>query len=88
MIKKGIQRSLQVTLCFAIIAAVSWWLLPFAVPLPEKLKQPLPVSPTFLAADGSPLRQLLNDEGQRVIQPALASEIPRTLIHATLAAEV
>jgi len=87
MIKKGIQRSLRVTLCFAIIAAVAWWLLPFTVPLPEKLKQPLPVSPTFLAADGSPLRQFLNDEGQRVIQPALAPEIPQTLIHATLAAE-
>jgi penicillin-binding protein 1C len=71
-------------LCAA--ASVGWWLLPLAVPLPEKLAKPPPASPVFLAADGSPLRQLLDEEGQRS-QPVSFEEIPEILLHATLAAE-
>ncbi|MCE9520241.1 MAG: penicillin-binding protein 1C, partial [Verrucomicrobia bacterium] len=55
--------------------------------LPKKLLQPLPASPTFLAADGTPLRQMLSADGQRVAQPVNLPEIPVDLIHATLAAE-
>jgi penicillin-binding protein 1C len=69
------------------MAAVTWWLLPFAVPLPAKLLQPLPASPTFLAADGTPLRMMLSGDGQRVAQPVSRNAIPDDFIYATLAAE-
>lgn len=68
-------------------AATAWWVLPWCVPVPERLTRPLPVSPTFLSSDGRPLRQLLSAEGQRVAQPVRFEELPAPLIHATLAAE-
>ncbi len=77
----------KVFLAAALAAALAWWALPWAVPLPEKLLQPLPASPTFLAADGSPLRQMLSTDGQRVAPVVSLQEIPDDLIHATLAAE-
>ncbi|MEZ0273538.1 MAG: penicillin-binding protein 1C [Roseimicrobium sp.] len=72
--------------CLLIIGLV-WWVLPWCVPLPAKLEQPLPVSPVFLAADGTPLRQLLSEEGQRTLAPVSREELPESLVHATLAAE-
>lgn len=71
----------------ALLGAVGWWILPWAVSLPPKLEQPLPVSPAFLAADGTPLRLLLSAEGQRTLAPVLRSELPEKLVQATLAAE-
>jgi penicillin-binding protein 1C len=71
----------------ALLGALGWWVLPWAVPLPTKLQQPLPVSPVFLAADGTPLRQLLSIDGQRILAPASRAELPEMLVHATLAAE-
>ena len=76
----------RVGLATAATAAVAWWVLPFAVRLPTKLASPPPCSPTYLAADGSPLRQLLDEEGQRSIA-VVFEDVPETLIHATLAAE-
>ncbi len=70
-----------------IMAACAWWALPWAVPLPEKLLQPLQASPTFLATDGTPLRQMLSADGQRVASLVSLEDIPYDLIHATLAAE-
>ena len=67
--------------------AVVWWLLPWAVPLPAKLRQPTRPSPVFLAADGTPLRQLLDDEGQRAAPVTGLDAIPPMLVRATLAAE-
>jgi penicillin-binding protein 1C len=49
--------------------------------------RPQPVSPTFLSADGMPLRQLLCADGQRVARIVTYEELPPMLIHATLAAE-
>ncbi|MFZ4765617.1 MAG: transglycosylase domain-containing protein, partial [Roseimicrobium sp.] len=70
----------------ALIAGV-WWALPWSVRLPDRLLRPLAISPTFIAADGSPLRQLLNSEGQRADPPVDFGTLPSLLIHATLAAE-
>ncbi len=85
--KKAIKRSALVTIMGAVPAALCWWALPFMVPLPPKLLEPLPASPIYLAADGSPLRQLLSEEGQRTSAPVSYSQIPQAIIHATLAAE-
>lgn len=85
--QKVIKRSTHATLAMAVITALCWWVLPFVVPLPPKLLEPLPTSPLYLSADGSPLRQLLSDEGQRTATPASYDQIPHSLIHATLAAE-
>ncbi|MEI6537583.1 MAG: transglycosylase domain-containing protein, partial [Verrucomicrobiaceae bacterium] len=70
----------------ALLAAV-WWGLPFALPLPGKLTEPVAPSLTFLASDGTPLRQLLTGNGQRVAQPLVFNDIPKPLLQATLAAE-
>lgn len=67
--------------------ALGWWGLPWLVPLPESLLTPRDVSPVFLARDGSPLRQLLTQDGQRVGPPTPFAQLPPHLIHATLAAE-
>ncbi|CAN5731142.1 hypothetical protein BH11VER1_BH11VER1_27650 [soil metagenome] len=82
-----IKRGTHAALAGAVTAAFCWWVLPFLVPLPPKLLEPLPISPVYLAADGTPLRQLLSDEGQRTALPVPYDEIPSTLIQATLAAE-
>ncbi len=76
-----------VALAGVVCAALLWWAVPFAVRMPKKLKQPLPSSVTFLAADGSPLRQMLTQDGDRVTEVAAYAELPSDLIHATLAAE-
>jgi penicillin-binding protein 1C len=70
-----------------MLAALGWWALPFALPMPGRLKQPLPSSVTFLAADGTPLRQMLTPDGDRVTQVATYAELPVDLVHATMAAE-
>ncbi|MEY4484127.1 MAG: penicillin-binding protein [Verrucomicrobiota bacterium] len=82
-----LKRSTRVALAMVVTTAFCWWVLPFLVPLPPKLLEPLPVSPVYLAADGSPLRQLLSDEGQRTAMFVPYDEIPRALIQATLSAE-
>lgn len=81
------RRLLRATIGCASLFALGWWILPWAVPLPEGLLKPQNVSPTFLAADGTPLRQLLTQDGQRVGAPVPFEQIPPALLHATLAAE-
>jgi penicillin-binding protein 1C len=78
---------LRCGLAFLAIATLGWWALPFALPLPEKLVKAQQVSPTYLASDGSPLRQLLTTEGQRVSAPIPYADLPQNLIQATLAVE-
>ena len=82
--RKGILTALAVVV---LGIATAWWVLPWCVPLPEKLTKPLPVSPTFISSDGKPLRQLLSAEGQRVARLVKYEELPQALVHATLAAE-
>src|SRR4051812_20459838 len=82
------RRGLFLILAVVMVGiAMAWWVAPWCVPLPERLMRPLPVSPTFLAADGRPLRQLLSTEGQRVAGVTRFEELPKMLVHATLAAE-
>ncbi len=81
---KRLGKALLIT---AALMAVMWWALPFALPLPGKLTEPVASSLTFLASDGTPLRQLLTNDGQRVAQPVSFEDIPEHLLHATLAAE-
>ncbi|RBP46312.1 penicillin-binding protein 1C [Roseimicrobium gellanilyticum] len=71
----------------ALLGALGWWVLPWVAPLPPRLERPLPVSPVFLAADGTPLRQLLSVDGQRTLAPVSRMELPEKLVQATLAAE-
>src|SRR5687768_14076327 len=82
------RRRVLITLAVAMLSvATAWWVLPWCVPVPDRLTRPLPVSPAFLSSDGRPLRQLLSADGQRVAQPVRFEELPESLIHATLAAE-
>ena len=71
----------------ALAFAIVWWGLPWLAPLPERLMDPLPESPTYLATDGRPLRQMLSSDGQRVAAVVPLDEIPDLFVHATLAAE-
>lgn len=77
----------RVPFLLVTLFALGWWVLPWCVPLPARLTKPLPTSPTFLSADGRPLRQLLSAEGQRSAAPVTLDQVPQSLIHATLAAE-
>lgn len=73
---------------FCVVSfAVAWWGVPWALPMPPRLKTPLPPSVTFLAADGSPLRQMLTPDGERITLVTSYSQLPIDLVHATLAAE-
>jgi len=75
------------SLCLLVTVALGWYTLPFAAPLPPRLLHPQPVSPTYLAVDGTPLRQMLATDGQRVATPVTADDLPPALVHALLAAE-
>lgn len=71
-----------------VIGAVAvWWWLPWWVSLPDSLERPRPVSMRFVAEDGTPLRLMLDSEGQWSGPELSFDEIPRSLIDATLAAE-
>jgi len=68
-------------------AALSWWALPWCMGLPAELATPRAASVRYLARDGTPLRQLLTNEGDRVSDVVAFAELPGLLIKATLAAE-
>ena len=74
-----------------LLAGCLWGLgyhgLPRLVPVPEALLQPLPTGRIYLAADGTPLRHLLSEAGQRAGAEVPLAEIPEMLQQATLAAE-
>lgn len=68
-------------------AAVGWWVLPWCVSLPPALIKAQCTSVRYTARDGTPLRQLLSSDGNRVAEPLTYELLPARLIHATLAAE-
>ncbi len=68
-------------------AALGWHLLPWAFPLPDSLLTPRPVSAAYLARDGTPLRLLLDEAGQRSAPEVAFEDLPQALIHATVAVE-
>lgn len=80
--------------CFLILLAsllagalAAWYGAPWLVTLPPGLLTEQALSTRVLAADGTPLRMLLTEDGQRVAGAAQYEEIPATLRHAVLAAE-
>jgi penicillin-binding protein 1C len=82
------RKGILVAVAVAMLGiATVWWVVPWCVPLPGRLLRPQPLSPTFLSADGMPLRQLLSTDGQRVARVVTYEELPPMLIYATLAAE-
>lgn len=86
--KRSVLRALlRAAILLLFLAILGWWVLPLTVQLPDKLLQPQPVSTTFLAADGSKLRQLLTDDELRIASPAVYADLPQPLIHAVLSAE-
>ncbi|HCN28450.1 MAG TPA: penicillin-binding protein 1C [Verrucomicrobiales bacterium] len=68
-------------------ALAAWFGAPWLAPLPPALLAAQSVSTRFLAADGTPLRMLLTEEGQRVAGTASYADIPEHLRNAVLAAE-
>lgn len=81
------RRLLYFLITLLALAAVGWWGVPWLVPLPEALLRPPPASMLYLAADGTPLRHLLNEDGTRSAPPVAFQDIPPPLVHALLAAE-
>lgn len=66
---------------------IGWWVLPWCVSLPTALTEARPISARYLAEDGTPLRMLLNRDGEWTGDERSFDEIPRVLAEATLAAE-
>lgn len=71
----------------AAVVLPGWWLLPLAFDLPPALLQPRPVSARYLSRDGAPLRQLLDETGQRSAPEVEWEAIPPHLIQAVVAVE-
>ena len=63
----------------------TWWSLPFWVPLPDGLANPLQPSLTVVDRDGQPLRRTPGEAG--VSQPLTFDQLPVNFVHALLAAE-
>ena len=85
--RKRLRRILLASLPVVICAALVWWVLPWCVSLPETLLQPQASSLVYTARDGTPLRQLLTADGERVGRHVAFASLPDPLIKATLAAE-
>lgn len=81
------QRLLRIGLGMAGLGLLLWYALPWLVPVPAALEQPLNAGTQYLASDGAPLRHLLNEDGQRTTPFVPLEQIPEALIKATLAAE-
>ena len=73
-------------LAAAALAAAAYFLLPWALPWPDALSQPVPSGLRLTDRSGQPLRRLLAD-GHRSHPPGPLAEFPEFLIAATLAAE-
>ncbi|MEQ1751490.1 MAG: transglycosylase domain-containing protein, partial [Prosthecobacter sp.] len=80
-------RWMLITALPVLCAALGWWVLPWCVSLPDSLIQSRTPSVSFAASDGTPLRQLLTTEGDRVSGSIPFESLPAPLIKATLAAE-
>jgi penicillin-binding protein 1C len=77
----------RLTVLFALVVVMGWYALPWSVAWPVGLTTPQSRGRVYLAADGSPLRHLLNEKDERVASPVAFADLPEVLIHATLAAE-
>lgn len=76
---------------FAVIVSASmgiiWYLLPYAYELPPALLAPRPVSPRYFARDGTTLRLMLDETGQRSAPEVEWHELPEALVSAVVAVE-
>jgi penicillin-binding protein 1C len=80
------RRIFRVGLALAVAALAGWFVLPFAVPLPEALRAPPPASAQWLDRHGELIRHLALPDSTRAT-PVPLDEIPSALIDCTLAAE-
>lgn len=80
-------RLVKVGVLVVLLSLASWYGLPLLAPLPSGLLTGSKPGRIYRAADGTRLRQMLNDDGLRVMSPVGFDELPDDLIHATLAAE-
>ncbi len=69
-----------------ILAASTWFLVPWAFPIPGDLSGENTSSPTLLDRHGSPIRHLVSEDFTRST-PVPLVEIPQQLLDCTLAAE-
>lgn len=77
---------MRIPLVLAVLWAIVWFALPFAVPLPEDLLKHPDASPVLLDRHGEPITRLtLPDFTRR--QPVALDELPPDFIACTLAAE-
>jgi len=82
------RRRWIIALGLPLLAGVlGWWVLPWCVSLPEELAAPRTASVRYLARDGTPLRQLLTTEGDRVAEEMGFEELPVFLTQAVVAVE-
>lgn len=82
-----LRRLLRLVVAAGMTFVVGWYGLPWMTQLPAALERPPSTGAIYRAADGTPLRHLLNEKGERVCMPVELTEVPQVLIHATLAAE-
>lgn len=81
-----LRRWLRRIVLLLLLWAVAWFGLPWCFPWPEKLNTaPVPAA-SFTDRAGAPLRRLLAKD-KRAGEPLTLSEIPKSLVLATLAAE-
>ena len=84
---RAVPWPLRLLLLAGALWALGYYALPRCVPLPPALLNPVASGRVYLASDGTPLRHLLNENGQRASDEVTMAEVPEMLRFATLAAE-
>ncbi len=80
------RRLVRAVFALGLLGLLVWFVLPFAVSLPVKLREVPEASPVLLDRHGTPILHLTLPDSTRS-RPVTADEIPRDLIACTLAAE-
>lgn len=80
------KRLLRLGLVFLVLFCLAYFALPWLFPFPEALNSPPPAGAEITDRHGHPMRRLLAN-GQRSLTSVSISEIPPSLVNATLAAE-
>ncbi len=76
----------RVVFALGLLGVLGWFVLPFAVPLPVKLRKVPDASPVLLDRHGTPILHLTLPDSTRS-RPVTVAEMPQDLIACTLAAE-
>lgn len=80
------RRLIRIVCALAVLLLVTWFVLPFVVPLPAGLREIPLASPVLLDRHGTPIAHLALPDASRCT-PIAAAEIPADVIACTLAAE-